>query len=104
MIFATASLALMPFLLPKMHERYFYPAALAAIGLAFFRPKLRLIPIFLQAVSLITYLSFLLDQHAIPLWALALVMAAPVSVLAGVLLRTFSPGSLARQELGSSST
>jgi len=102
LVFATVSLTLMPFFLPKMHERYFFPAALAAIGLAFFRPKLRLIPIFLQAVSLIGYLSFLLDQTVIPLWALALVMAVLVSILGAELLRTFIPGRRARQEPASS--
>jgi Gpi18-like mannosyltransferase len=56
---ATAVLFLMPFILPKMHDRYFYPAALFAIVLAFYIPRYRLMPAILQASSVLSYLPFL---------------------------------------------
>jgi Gpi18-like mannosyltransferase len=64
---ATFILALMPFLLPKMHGRYFYPAALFSIILMFYYPKLRLIPLSLQLTSLISYIPFLKGVQLIPL-------------------------------------
>src|SRR6185312_10529663 len=39
LLLACASLLLMPYLLPKMHDRYFYAFELAAIALACLNPR-----------------------------------------------------------------
>ena len=57
----------MPFILPKMHDRYFYTAALLAVGYAFYQPKFRIVPFALQASSVISYLYFLRGEEIIPI-------------------------------------
>jgi Gpi18-like mannosyltransferase len=69
---STLVLILMPFLLPKMHDRYFYPAALFSIILMFYYPRFRLIPLSLQLTSLISYFPFLKGVQLIPLELAAL--------------------------------
>ncbi len=56
---ALVSLALAPFLLPKMHDRYFYPADVFSLIAAFFLPELWFVPVLYQIVSLLSYLPFL---------------------------------------------
>ena len=41
-----------PYLLPSMHERYFYPAAVLSVVLAFYRPRLAALPLLLGLVSI----------------------------------------------------
>jgi Gpi18-like mannosyltransferase len=52
---AAISVMLMPFLLPKMHERYFYPADVVTILLAFYRPRLYFVPIGMSVISFFSY-------------------------------------------------
>jgi Gpi18-like mannosyltransferase len=75
MIFAaTFILVLLPFVLPKMHERYFFPGCLFAVILAFYIPRLRILPLGLQVASLITYVPFLRGYAIIPLEIAAIIM------------------------------
>ena len=48
---AFLSTALAPFLLPKMHDRYFYPADVLSIVLAFYWPSLWYVPVLYQLIS-----------------------------------------------------
>jgi Gpi18-like mannosyltransferase len=48
-----------PFLLPSMHERYFYLADLLTVAVAFHRPRLWYLPMSVQAASALSYLPFL---------------------------------------------
>jgi Gpi18-like mannosyltransferase len=50
-LIAFISVALVPFVLPKMHDRYFYPADVLSIVLAFYWPSLWFIPILYQLSS-----------------------------------------------------
>ena len=50
-LLAFISAALIPFLLPKMHDRYFYPADVLSILLAFYWPSLWFMPILFQLSS-----------------------------------------------------
>ncbi|HNH04321.1 MAG TPA: hypothetical protein PLF18_06225 [Anaerolineales bacterium] len=50
-LLAFVSAMLIPFLLPKMHDRYFYPADVLSIVLAFYWPALWFMPILLQISS-----------------------------------------------------
>lgn len=52
---ATMFLAVAPFLLPKMHDRYFFAADITSIILAILVPRLWTIPVMLQMTSLSAY-------------------------------------------------
>jgi Gpi18-like mannosyltransferase len=67
---AALSAALMPYLLPKMHDRYFFVADIMTLTLAFVDPRLWvLFPLF-QVGSLLSYLPYFgLSVHA-PVYAL----------------------------------
>ncbi len=56
---ALASVALLPFILPYMHDRYFYPADGISFLAAFFVPGLWYLPILFQASSLLVYNNYL---------------------------------------------
>lgn len=56
---ALVSVALTPFLLPKMHDRYFYPADAFSIVLALSIPNLWFVAVTYQAISLLAYSIFL---------------------------------------------
>jgi hypothetical protein len=51
--------ALVPFVLPKMHDRYFYPADVLSFIFAFYYPAYWFIPLCFQAASGIMYYVFL---------------------------------------------
>ena len=53
--------AITPFLLPKMHDRYFYPADVLSIPLAFYWPTLWFIPILYQFISIFSISVFLFE-------------------------------------------
>ena len=77
---AAFSLLLLPFILPKMHERYFFPAEVFVLLLAFWRPRLCWAPVALSLVSAQVYLEELRDWAPWPVeWSAAvhlLVVAA----------------------------
>jgi Gpi18-like mannosyltransferase len=50
-LLALISVSLTPFVLPKMHERYFYPADALSLIVAFFNPDLWIIPFAFQLSS-----------------------------------------------------
>jgi Gpi18-like mannosyltransferase len=58
---ALVSVALTPFLLPKMHDRYFYPADILSILLAFSAPQFWFVPICYQVISSLVYAIFLIE-------------------------------------------
>jgi Gpi18-like mannosyltransferase len=60
---ALVSLASTPFLLPKMHDRYFYPADVFSLVTAFFIPEMWFVPIAYQVISLLSYIPFLLGVN-----------------------------------------
>jgi len=67
---ALISLALTPFLLPKMHDRYFYPADIFSLLLAFFLPGTWFVPIAYQVISLLAYAPYLFNvpaQNVVPI-------------------------------------
>ncbi len=54
---ALLSLLIVPFLLPAMHERYFFSADLLSIAVPFYDKKLWYLPFLLQGASLASYLN-----------------------------------------------
>ncbi|MFN3490588.1 MAG: hypothetical protein ACK40V_00040 [Anaerolineales bacterium] len=58
---ALASVMLVPFLLPKMLDRYFYPADILSFAAAILLPELWFVPIMFQISSGLVYLIFPFD-------------------------------------------
>ncbi|OGO65666.1 MAG: hypothetical protein A2030_00020 [Chloroflexi bacterium RBG_19FT_COMBO_50_10] len=57
---------LVPFVLPKMHERYFYAADLLSIAYGFFFPGHFFIPILMGLISFFAYQPFLFGRLLVP--------------------------------------
>jgi Gpi18-like mannosyltransferase len=58
LLVACASLLLMPYLLPKMHDRYFYAFELASIALACLNPRYLPFAVIAQVDGVLSYLGF----------------------------------------------
>src|SRR5690606_6371366 len=85
---ALASAALVPFLLPKMLDRYFYPADLFSFVAAIFIPQLWFIPLFFQLSSGLAYTIFMFGMP-------------PLMALPGALINTALVVIIIRQQLAS---
>lgn len=85
---ALASAALIPFLLPKMHDRYFYPADVFSFTAAVLFPKYWIFAVMFQVSSAAAYSVFLLG-------------AQPITVLIGSLINTVQVILIARIQLQS---
>jgi len=70
----TLLLYLVPFLLPEMHERYFFPAGIASVVLAFAYPTkiYAAIAVLAQVITLFSYSTFLFNVTPIPFSILSL--------------------------------
>lgn len=88
---ALASAALVPFLLPKMLDRYFYPADLFSFVAAIFIPQLWFIPLFFQLSSGLAYTIFMFGMP-------------PLMALPGALINTALVVIIIRQQLTSLKT
>jgi Gpi18-like mannosyltransferase len=91
MVFCAAvSVAMIPFLLPKMHERYFYLMDVFTFILFFYLPRVWIPAIGSQIVSSMTYFVFLVisqQKSPSPLGAVLLILAAFINtILIGYLL------------------
>ncbi|MBD2528768.1 hypothetical protein H6G97_03985 [Nostoc flagelliforme FACHB-838] len=66
---ATISVLFMPYILPKMHQRYFYPADILSIIFAFYFPRYLWVAIVVQMASLFSYLGtpIFIQLFSIPL-------------------------------------
>lgn len=63
LLLATLSLIIVPFLLPKMHERYFFPADVFTIIIAFYISNRYWLPILMGLISFVSYTPFLFKQE-----------------------------------------
>ena len=91
---ATFSVLIVPFLLPKMHDRYFFPADVIAVIFAFYFPKYWPTPVVIGSVSVLAYLPFLYGVTPVPLPLLAVFLLILIVVLGRKLLRTLNTGPL----------
>jgi len=71
---ALLSVLMIPYFLPGMHERYFYPADLISLIYAFFVSRGWILAVLVQFCSFFTYLPYLFRQEPVPRPYLALVM------------------------------
>jgi Gpi18-like mannosyltransferase len=86
---ATLFALLLPFLLPGMHERYFFLADVTTLVLAVYRPRLWFVPLIVQAASLLAYERYLIGSGPLqlPMTVPATMMLGAVVVVGYVLLR-----------------
>jgi Gpi18-like mannosyltransferase len=85
------SVLMIPFILPKMHERYFYPADVISTLFAFYYPGYFFVPILMSAISFFSYEPTLFNVETIPFVLLALgVFFLIVFLCRDALIRLFS--------------
>jgi Gpi18-like mannosyltransferase len=72
----------LPFLLPGMHERYFFLADVLTVLLAIHRPRLWPVPLLVQAGSLLAYAPYLLGRAVFPLTVAAGLMLIALLIVA----------------------
>ena len=65
--FATIFLLAVPFVLPQMHERYFYPAEIFSLLVAMSYPKRAWVMVAMQGITMMTYVPYLFGQTVVPL-------------------------------------
>jgi Gpi18-like mannosyltransferase len=70
-VLAYLSVLVTPFLLPKMHERYFLAADAFAVLLAFYQPRYAFVPVVLSFVSVLAFVPFLFGAVLVPIASLA---------------------------------
>ena len=87
-LLAAYSVLVVPYTLPKMHDRYFFPAEIIAIVLAFYSPRYWYVPVVVSAVSILLYVRYLTwsvrygpYEHYVPLELLAFIPMALIAVL-----------------------
>jgi hypothetical protein len=72
LVFSTLVLYIVPFLLPQMHERYFYSAEVSSLVLAFAYPSFAWITVLMQVVTFCAYYPFLFGPVIVPFQLLSL--------------------------------
>jgi Gpi18-like mannosyltransferase len=78
---ALLSVMLIPFVLPKMHERNFYPADVISILFAFYFPRYFVIPILMNIISFFSYQPTLFNVEPVPISLLALCLLILIIIL-----------------------
>ena len=93
-LFAAFFVLVVPWLLPKMHDRYFFSADIISIVLAFYLPRYFYAPIVITAASLFAYYRYLYKPEELfdySLQAGALGLLAVIVLLGYGLFRRLSP-------------
>jgi Gpi18-like mannosyltransferase/putative flippase GtrA len=79
---ATMFTLLVPFVLPRMHERYFFLADVFAVAYAVLTPRRWFIPVLVITASTLSYLPFLYGTKLVPIsWLSLLMLAALLTTL-----------------------
>ena len=89
-LLATFSVLVPPWILPFMHDRYFFSADVISVIFAFYFPRLWHVPAMICLSSLLSYSPFLLKVHIVPLSVTALFMLFAIGVLGREVVRTFA--------------
>jgi Gpi18-like mannosyltransferase len=82
-----------PFLLPEMHERYFYMADVFSIAYAFYFPRLFYIALLQQLCSLASYAPYLLNRQVVSLAYVACAILVIAIITLADLIVTLYPRS-----------
>ena len=89
--FALLTALVIPFLLPEMHERYFYLADVLSISFACRLPRLFFVAIAVQGASLLCYLPYLLNIQVTYVPFVSGIELATILVVSSNLLLTLYP-------------
>ena len=85
---ALVSVIIVPYFLPKVHDRYFYPTDVFSILYGFFFPSLFWVPLVVNVISFFTYVPYLFGAEIFPLWGLALVLLLIIVIVVRTLIVT----------------
>jgi Gpi18-like mannosyltransferase len=94
---ALISVLMLPFVLPKMHERYFYVADVLSIILVFYVPRLFFVPLSMITISFFSYQPTLFGVEPVPIGLLALGVFVLLVVLGRDALAQLFPSRLGDQ-------
>lgn len=83
-ILMTASLFVLPFLLPGIHERYSFSAEIAALICAFIVPRLSWVVIAMQIVSIQTYDSYFTEGSQKPILSYGILSLGVLAIIYGL--------------------
>ena len=89
-LLAAFSVLVMPYILPQMHERSFFPADVISIILAFWFPRFWYVPAMIGLSSLMSYVPFLAGYRPVEPAIQALFLLLPLGVLGQELVRVFA--------------
>ncbi|MBD2020662.1 hypothetical protein H6F43_10765, partial [Leptolyngbya sp. FACHB-36] len=84
---------LMPYFLPKMHDRYFFLADILSILFAFYFPRYLWVAIVVEICSLLSYAPMLLGDTVVSLKVLSIVLGAAIWFMVRLHIKTFYPKS-----------
>jgi Gpi18-like mannosyltransferase len=84
---ALLSVLVVPFVLPKMHQRYFFPADVLSIAFGFYFPAYFYVPLIINMVSFFSYQYFLFGVEPFPTSNLALVTLTMIGIILSKVLR-----------------
>jgi Gpi18-like mannosyltransferase len=76
---------LVPFITPKMHERYFFAATVMTYALALVRPRYWPVAVLMQIAAVLSYMNFLFGFPGVSIFGVVFVAASLVILTAGYL-------------------
>ncbi len=84
-----------PYVTPKMQDRYFFPADVLSIVYAFYVPRRFFVPVLVTLCSLMSYFPFLFQQEEpVPLPLVAIAMLVPIALVLQDLVSTMVSGPM----------
>ena len=96
---ATVTMFIVPFVLPEMHQRYFFPADILLIVFGFYFPVYFYIPLVINMVSFFSYQYFLFGPETFPMDQLALVTLFMIAIMIRKLVQDLFPAKFAGQQV-----
>ena len=75
------SVLVLPYFLPRMHERYFFLADLISVVYTFYFPRYFFVPLAIGAVSALSYTPFLFHQTSVDFRVLSTVMGVMAAMV-----------------------
>ena len=80
---------MMPFLLVRMHERYFYPADVISILYGFYFPRKFYVPLLVVGTSLLSYCPYLLRTEIVPMPYLSMLAGFTIIIVLTDIIRNY---------------
>jgi Gpi18-like mannosyltransferase len=78
---ALLTMLVLPFFLPKMHDRYFFPADIISVAFALYYPQFFYVPLVVIGASSLSYLPYLFEVEPVPLPLLTMLLLMVICVL-----------------------